>query len=74
MSVKQAVLLSWNCRGLNNSITSENIKDLCRKSRANLLCLHETKCSVWNNAFRNQIWSDDLIAGYIKIPLVFQEG
>lgn len=60
MSVKDLVICSWNCRGMNNALSRESIKSCCRSIRANLLFLQETKCSTWDACFENQIWSNDV--------------
>ncbi|KAK1403676.1 hypothetical protein POM88_003281 [Heracleum sosnowskyi] len=49
-------LLSWNCRGVHNTVSRGNIKELVRKHRVNILCLQETKCEVWDDLLKNSIW------------------
>lgn len=40
-------IMSWNIRGVNNNIAKRNCRDLVGKSRANIVCLQETKSEDW---------------------------
>lgn len=56
ISLKDIVILSWNCRGVNNRVTRNSIRALKDKIKADLLCLQEIKCHEWNKRLANQIW------------------
>lgn len=47
MSVQDISIMSWNCRGLNNEVTKNMIRDTSVSIKARILCLQETKCSNW---------------------------
>lgn len=36
-------ILSWNIRGVNNSVAQRNLRDLVGKSKAGIICVQETK-------------------------------
>lgn len=59
MSVKDSIILSWNCRGFNSSVTRDVTKILCRSIKAKVLCLQETKYSRWNSFLEGQVWDID---------------
>lgn len=50
------IIASWNVRGLNNRISTNNIRRLIMESRANVLFLQETKSQNWSNLVLNSIW------------------
>lgn len=74
MSVKELVILSWNCRGINNAITRDSVKSCYRKSKANMICLQETKCSQWNNMLGSQLGSLDDHGWIIQNSLGLSKG
>jgi exonuclease III len=50
-------LSSWNCRGFNNKIKEEALKDIIRTSKIEILILQETKMEEKNFLNRTKaIW------------------
>lgn len=41
-------ILSWNIRGINNEIARANLGDLIKDTKADVICLQETKCDDEN--------------------------
>lgn len=37
-------LISWNIRGMNNSVAKRNLQDLVRTNKVDIVCVQETKC------------------------------
>lgn len=56
MIIKNSVILSWNCKGINNKLSRKCIRSYKDRVKANIVCLQETKCQSWNKFFGRQIW------------------
>lgn len=48
--MKNLSMVSWNIRGVCNSVSKRIVKDALLECKANILCLQETKCSSWNTS------------------------
>ena len=66
-------ILSWNIRGVNNSIAIKNLKDLVNSSRADIICIQETKISYWVNKQVNK-YLDSSIFDFTQQPSVGLSG
>ena len=53
-------IISWNCRGINNSLTRRKVRQISRSTQANILCLQETKCDNWTVFQKEAIWDSKL--------------
>lgn len=58
MSLKDIVVVLWNCRGINKRLSRNSIKAIRNKTKASMLCIQETKCQDWNLKIGNQIWGN----------------
>lgn len=41
-------ILSWNCRGHNNTIARRNLRLLLMEEEPSILLLQESKCESWD--------------------------
>lgn len=48
-------LLSWNIRGLNNSLSKRNLRELIYKYKVEVICLQETKIESWTVYCRDSV-------------------
>ena len=46
-------IISWNIRGLNNSIAARNLRDHIRENRVGIFCVQETKSEKHPGSFLN---------------------
>jgi exonuclease III len=49
-------LISWNVRGLNQSVKQLKIKNLLRQWKANIICVQETKLELISNNVVRSLW------------------
>lgn len=66
-------LLSWNCRGLNNSVTKRNLQGLLLKAKPHILLLQETKCETEEELGKSSIWNHGDY-GWLTSPSVGKSG
>lgn len=71
--MEQLRIISWNCRGINNSITRRKLRSIIRDTHANFICLQETKCDNWNTLQQDSIW-DSKMHGWITVDSVGLSG
>lgn len=57
--MKDLTILSWNVRGINNPVASRNVSRAIRESKANVICIQETKNSGWSDSLMNSIWDSE---------------
>lgn len=65
--------LSWNFRGINNSISRRNLRSLVSNTRPMLIFLQETKCVVWDSILKESVW-DCQGHGWLISPSIGQSG
>ena len=71
--MEQLRIISWNCRGINNSITRRKLRSIIRDTHANFICLQETKCDNWNTLQQDSIW-DSKMHEWITVDSVGLSG
>ena len=40
----KVIMMTWNIRGINNSVAQRNLPDLVRSFKVDVVCVQETKC------------------------------
>lgn len=59
MSMMNLRLISWNIRGLNNSLAKRNLREVVLKHKAEVVCLQETKIESGTVFQRNLVLDSD---------------
>lgn len=56
----EMILLSWNVRGLNNSLAKRIVREFIGKYNFNILCIQETKVERWDDRVKNMTWDANI--------------
>ena len=60
-------ILSWNVRGLNAVDKRVAVKSIIKKSRADVVCLQETKMEVLGDEVVREVWGSRFIE-WVSLP------
>jgi exonuclease III len=74
MSVLDCKILCWNVRGLNAAAKRASVRNLIISSRASIVCLQETKISVWNDILLKETLGPILANQSVFIPATGASG
>jgi exonuclease III len=73
VSMDLAKILIWNVRGLNSSSQQDDVRTLVEASRADIVCLQETKMTaVPRGALLSMLGSD--FSSHVELPAVGASG
>jgi exonuclease III len=61
-------IFSWNVRGLNDPVKRESVKQTIISSGATIVCLQETKISIWSNNLLQETLGCRLAAQTMHLP------
>lgn len=57
-NIENFTLLTWNIRGINNTIARKNLRAIARQLNPWVMVIQETKCDTLSDSMKTSIWDD----------------